>query len=160
MCVKQPNGLLTWVMATGLWMKKTGCFFLHKRTKAPSIEQMNFETKSEWTSFLKISFCCRCSNPHQAVSFQFPFSALLPLSYRTVPLGTKRRRGMAGRLGGKWRNETLWREGWWCGRENIPGTNWILTQLVPPPSNGFVFTLFRRLDLAGLDTDSLRLVGW
>ena len=26
--------------------------------------------------------------------------------------------------------------------------------------HGFVFTLFRRLDLAGLDTDSLRLVGW
>ena len=27
-------------------------------------------------------------------------------------------------------------------------------------SHGFVFTLLRRLDLAGLDTDSLRLVGW
>ena len=71
--------------------------------QAPYIEQNKSETNSEWTSILKISFCCRCSNPHQAVSFQFPFSALLPLSYRTVPLGTKRRRGiMAG--------GTTWRE--------------------------------------------------
>ena len=47
------------------------------------------------------------------------------LSYKTVPFGTKRQVGGAG-LGWKWRNKTLWGGGG-SGRENIPGTNWILT---------------------------------